>query len=184
MFLWIRYKFSHFFSSRALAIYQDIMVCARNPVLYQRFLIPDDVDQRFTMVIIHTHLVFRHLSRVSREGRYLSQRIFDVMFGDFDKNFREIGISDSGISREIKKTVQVFYARISLVEVALNKSDKKQQIQYMSECLKDLLYKGPIAQDVDLEVFADYFLSVNEYVQNHKDQPLLFSFKNFSKDCL
>jgi len=51
--------------------------------------------------------------------RNLGQALYDVMFQDFDRALREMGVGDLGVSRRIKTMVQAFHGRIMAYEQAL-----------------------------------------------------------------
>src|SRR4051812_22915736 len=75
------------------AIYGMIVAQAREPVFYRTLGVPDTVEGRFDMVLLHLWLVLRRL-RESEGGVALSQALFDHFCADMDANLRELGVGD------------------------------------------------------------------------------------------
>src|SRR5262249_10301984 len=75
------------------AIYGMIVAQARLPIFYERFRVPDTVNGRFDMVLLHLWLVLRRL-RTADGGAALSQALFDHFCSDMDDNLREMGVGD------------------------------------------------------------------------------------------
>ena len=103
--------------STIAALYGAIVAQARLPVFYQGLEVPDTVLGRFDMVVLHLVLLLRRL----REGQEseLAQAVFDAFCRDMDDNLREMGISDQGVPREMRKVGEAFYGRAQAYEAAL-----------------------------------------------------------------
>ncbi|MEX1034889.1 MAG: ubiquinol-cytochrome C chaperone family protein [Sneathiella sp.] len=104
----------------AEALYAEIVRQSRLPVFYERAAVPDTVDGRFEMILLHAFLVMRHLKGRGDAAQRLSQRLFDQMFADMDQSLREIGIGDLSIGKHIKKMAKAFYGRVAAYEAALD----------------------------------------------------------------
>jgi cytochrome b pre-mRNA-processing protein 3 len=92
----------------ALRLYQSIVDQARNPVFFTYFGVPDTFDGRFELVALHGFLVFNRLKAEGDKAADLAQELFDVMFTDFDRSLREMGVGDLGVGRHIKTMAQGF----------------------------------------------------------------------------
>ena len=75
------------------ALYGAIVAQARSPAFYRDYAVPDTLDGRFELILIHMTLVLRRLGRAP-ELQPIGQAIFDLFCTDMDRNLREIGISD------------------------------------------------------------------------------------------
>src|SRR6516164_5183718 len=74
------------------AIYGMIVAQARLPAFYLRFGVPDTVNGRFDMVVLHLWMV---LGRLRAGGaRAEAQQLFDRFCNDMDANLREMGVGD------------------------------------------------------------------------------------------
>ena len=104
-------------------MYDAVVTQARRPELYARQGVPDSVDGRFEMVVLHALLVMRRLRAFGARGEAASQSLFDLMFADFDRALRELGVGDLGVGRRIKKMAQAFYGRAARLDEALDEDD-------------------------------------------------------------
>jgi cytochrome b pre-mRNA-processing protein 3 len=93
-------------------LYATIVAQARQPALYGRFRVPDTIDGRFEMVVLHTVLLFHRLRREGQEGQDLSQRVFNLFVTDMDMSLREMGVGDLGVPKRMKDVGRSFYGRI------------------------------------------------------------------------
>jgi cytochrome b pre-mRNA-processing protein 3 len=100
-------------------IHGEIVAAARAPDLFQEFAVPDDLDGRFEMVILHAGLVMRRLRELGANGEAIAQDLFDSVFGQFDDALREMAISDVGVAKRIKAMAAAFYGRNKVYGEAL-----------------------------------------------------------------
>jgi cytochrome b pre-mRNA-processing protein 3 len=100
------------------ALYGAIVAQARSPSFYGAHGVPDTVLGRFDMVVLHAALLVRRL-RASDATQALAQGVFDAFCRDMDDNLREMGVSDIGVPREMRKLAEAFYGRARAYEAAL-----------------------------------------------------------------
>jgi cytochrome b pre-mRNA-processing protein 3 len=100
------------------AIYGMIVAQARLPAFYQRYHVPDTVNGRFDMVLLHLWLVLRRLQS-SPGAAELSQALFDHFCSDMDDNLRELGVSDLKVPKQMLGFAEAFYGRIAAYDAAL-----------------------------------------------------------------
>ncbi len=103
-----------------IALYAALVEKARDPKFYTAFGVPDTVDGRFDMVVIHAMLVMRRLREVPDEVHATGQRLFDLMFTDMDRSLREMGVGDMSIGRHVKKMAKAFYGRAAAYEAGMD----------------------------------------------------------------
>ncbi|WP_249689456.1 ubiquinol-cytochrome C chaperone family protein [Stappia sp. WLB 29] len=102
-----------------LAAYTSIVAQARQPWLYARYNVPDTIDGRFEMVMLHTILVLNRLRGEGEVASDFSQRLFDTFFADMDGSLREMGVGDLGVPKKVKKMAEAFYGRAAALAEAL-----------------------------------------------------------------
>lgn len=108
----------------AVALYRQIVTQARQPVFYRDHAVPDTLDGRFDMIVLHAFLVMRRLKQIAGpEAQKVSQDLFDLLFADMDSNLREIGVGDLGVGKRVKKMAQAFYGRVEAYEAGLGAID-------------------------------------------------------------
>jgi cytochrome b pre-mRNA-processing protein 3 len=97
------------------ALYRACVAQARQPYFYAALNVPDSVDGRFDLLILHVILVIQRLSNHPAQ----TQQLFDILFADMDKNLREMGVSDISIAKKMKPMLAAFYGRAKIYEQAL-----------------------------------------------------------------
>jgi cytochrome b pre-mRNA-processing protein 3 len=102
---------------RPLAIYRWIVAAARQPVFYERFGVPDTVEGRIEMLMLHTGLVMSRLAATDGD-RDLSRAVAEAFFTDVDANLRELAVSDVAVPKKMKKVASAFYGRVQAYEEA------------------------------------------------------------------
>jgi cytochrome b pre-mRNA-processing protein 3 len=115
----------HSFLSKPVAeppvadMYRLCVEQARQPAFYQTLGVPDTIDGRFDLLLLHVFIVMQRLGDEAR----LKQQLFDLMFSDMDRSLREMGVGDMSISRKIKPMISAFYGRGYAYQKALLESD-------------------------------------------------------------
>lgn len=107
----------------ASALYGAIVAQARNPVLYADFGVPDTVDGRFEMVVLHAILVLDRLQQGGEAEKAAGQQVFDLYCTDMDRSLRELGIGDLGVPKRMKKMTEAFYGRAGAYRAAFATRD-------------------------------------------------------------
>lgn len=108
-------------------LYTAIIEQSRLPVFYVKAAVPDTLDGRFDLIVLHAFAVMRRLKQVSapwtEDARALSQALFDLMFDDMDQNLRELGVGDMSVGKKVKQMARAFYGRVSAYDTGLDSDD-------------------------------------------------------------
>lgn len=100
-------------------LYGAIVAQARRPAFYTDFAVPDTIEGRFELLLLHTFLVCHRLKGEGEEGRDVSQAVFDAFLDDMDRTLREMGVGDLSVPKRMKKIGQAFYGRTAVYDAAL-----------------------------------------------------------------
>jgi cytochrome b pre-mRNA-processing protein 3 len=92
------------------AIYGMIVTQAREPAFYRDLGVPDTVNGRFDMLLLHLWIVLRRL-KSAKDGTALSQALFDHFCVDMDDNLREMGVGDLTVPKRMQAFGEAFYGR-------------------------------------------------------------------------
>jgi cytochrome b pre-mRNA-processing protein 3 len=118
------WPFSHFRKPRISlrgtieAIYGMIVTQAREPLFYRDLGVPDTVNGRFDLLVLHLWMVLHRLK--SMEGAAdLSQALFDHFCDDMDANLREMGVGDLTVPKRMRAFGEAFYGRAAAYDLAL-----------------------------------------------------------------
>src|ERR1044072_8181491 len=100
------------------AIYGMIVTQARDPLFYRDLAVPDTVNGRFDLLLLHLWLMLRRLKTVAA-GTALSQALFDRFCSDMDDNLREMGVGDLAVPKRMQAFGEAFYGRTAAYDMAL-----------------------------------------------------------------
>ncbi len=134
--------------------YIKLVEQSRNPVFYEQWGVDDTVDGRFDVIILHIFLLTKQLKNEQPE---FVRAVWEVFFSDMDRSLREMGASDTGIGKRIKKMVQAFYGRIAIYEETIGNDAE------FAEALRRNLYRGG-------EVSSEQISAVIDYTKNQLSQ--------------
>lgn len=104
-------------------LYGVIVARARLPAFYLEFGVPDTIEGRFDMLVLHLVLVLRRLARAGDRGRAFGQQLFDAFCRDLDGNLREMGVGDLTVPKRMRGFGEAFYGRQAAYLAALEADD-------------------------------------------------------------
>lgn len=117
------------FSDEGLDLYRAIVAQGRLPVFYSDLCVPDSVDGRFDLITLHIFLSVRRLKREGEAAKDLAQDLSEIFFADMDLNLRELGASDIGVGRRVKRMIEGYYGRALAYEAALDgQGDRLEEV--------------------------------------------------------
>ncbi|HLO76740.1 MAG TPA: ubiquinol-cytochrome C chaperone family protein [Magnetospirillum sp.] len=125
--------FRRFFERRRLEqavtdLYLAAVQQARQPVYYGRLGVPDTLEGRYDMIILHVWMVIRRLTAGAGErGARVSQALLELMFADMDRNLREMGVTDLRVGKRVLNMAEAFYGRAAAYDKAL--ADGESELQ-------------------------------------------------------
>lgn len=104
-------------------LYGAIVAQARTPIFYSRYDVPDTVNGRFDIIVLHLALFLDRMEAGPAPMRTLGQAVFDLFCREMDGHFREAGISDLKVPKEMQRMAEAFYGRRSVYREALAMAD-------------------------------------------------------------
>jgi len=107
------------------ALYGMIVTQARLPTFYADYGVPDTVEGRFDLIVLHLVLLLRRLAREDSPASGLGQRLFDTFCRDLDGNLREMGIGDLAVPKHMRRFGEAFYGRQAAYVNALEAADQR-----------------------------------------------------------
>ncbi|MDI4657876.1 ubiquinol-cytochrome C chaperone family protein [Xanthobacter autotrophicus] len=134
-------------------LYGAIVAQSRRADFYTDFGVPDTLEGRFEMVVLHTVLVCHRLKGGNTPERSMSQDIFDAFAADMDAAMREVGIGDLTVPKKMKKIGEAFYGRAAAYDAALAAADDTALVQALS---RNLLSAGEAEPSPEAAALAAY----------------------------
>jgi cytochrome b pre-mRNA-processing protein 3 len=123
------WPFNHFRKPRIAprgtieAIYGMIVTQAREPLFYRDLGVPDTVNGRFDLLILHLWMVLGRLKSIEGAAG-LSQALFDHFCSDMDDNLREMGVGDLTVPKRMQAFGEAFYGRAAAYDLALTAGEE------------------------------------------------------------
>jgi cytochrome b pre-mRNA-processing protein 3 len=99
------------------ALYGAIVAQARAPAIYRAFAIPDTLEARFEILVLHLALVLDRLY-AAPSGRDAGQHVFDAFCQDMDDHMREMGVGDLSVPKKMRSLADAFYGRYDVYRAA------------------------------------------------------------------
>lgn len=131
----------------ALPTYIALVEQARNQFFYDSMAVPDTLDGRFEMIVLHLFLLQHRLQedievqRTNqkpakwREGlassattnphtsEGFSRSLSELFFTDMDRSVRELGVADTGVRYRIKAMAKAYHGRLQAYAASLADDD-------------------------------------------------------------
>ncbi len=105
--------------------YRSIVAQSRQVTFYADWGVPDTVTGRFDMVSLHLAL-FLHRMKGVPEAKPFTQALTDLFFLDMDRSVRELGVTDLGVAKKVRKMAEVFYGLVRALDPALDSGNARR----------------------------------------------------------
>lgn len=129
----------------AYTLYKTLVEQARRAPFYTEFGVDDTIEGRFDMILLHLFLVDDRLDQAGEAYMGLRRNLHEAMVTDLDRSFREIGVGDMSVGKEMKKVGDAWLGRHTAYAAAFA-PDADDQL------LLDSLSKNVYAGQVDKPV--------------------------------
>jgi cytochrome b pre-mRNA-processing protein 3 len=123
------WPFNHFRKPRIAprgtieTIYGMIVTQAREPLFYRDLGVPDTVNGRFDLLVLHLWMVLGRLKALPA-GDGPCQALFDRFCIDMDDNLREMGVGDLTVPKRMQAFGEAFYGRAAAYDLALSAGEE------------------------------------------------------------
>jgi cytochrome b pre-mRNA-processing protein 3 len=105
------------------AVYGAIVAAARQPKFYAEWGVPDTLDGRFDLLVLHVYLVLDRLRSFGTEADELRQALTDRFFAEMDAALREVGVGDLTVGKKVRKMAEAFFGRSTAYTAAMAKGE-------------------------------------------------------------
>ena len=145
-------------------LYNRLVEKARDPAFYAGLGVPDTVDGRFDMIVLHAMLLLRRFRGQGDAAEQRGQEVFDLMFKDMDQSLRELGVGDMSVGKHIKRMAQAFYGRAERTEAGLDAKIMDSADPVLGQALTDTVFRKGPADARYLSALQDYLLRADRHV--------------------
>jgi cytochrome b pre-mRNA-processing protein 3 len=123
---------------RAREQYIALVQRSRNPFFYRDCAVPDTLDGRFEIIVLHLFLA------LPQEQDDTARRLLlEAFFADMDRSLREMGVGDVGVGKRVHAMAEAAFGRLKAY------GEAKGDAQAMREALRRNVYAGQ-AEDAAL----------------------------------
>jgi cytochrome b pre-mRNA-processing protein 3 len=143
------------------SLYGTIVAQARSPSFYIDYGVPDSVAGRFDMIVLHLVIFLARLAGEPSSVKSIGQEVFNLFCRDMDDNFREMGMGDLAVPREMRKVGEAYYGRAAAYEAALAGDNRA-----LVDALSRNIYGGPAP---GAERLAAYMREAVRHLANQND---------------
>jgi cytochrome b pre-mRNA-processing protein 3 len=97
---------------QAASLHRAVIAQSRLPAFFAPpYGVADTFEGRFELLTVNAALVLGRLSLLPEPGPALAQSLSNAVFTGFDDALREIGVSDVGVPKKMKKLARAFMGR-------------------------------------------------------------------------
>ncbi|PCI63071.1 MAG: ubiquinol-cytochrome C chaperone [Kordiimonadales bacterium] len=113
----------------AFRLYKALVEQARTPAFYLEMGVEDSMEGRFDLILLHLYLVDAWLERGGNAYTRLRRHMQEAMVSDMDRSFRELGVGDMSVGKEMKKVGAAWLGRRSAYATAFKEEDKEACVE-------------------------------------------------------
>lgn len=147
------------------ALYGAIVAQARNVVFYKDYAVPDTVNGRFDMIVLHLSLFLDRSEAGDQALRAAGQEVFDLFCAELDGHVREQGTGDLQVPKEMRRFAGAFYGRRAAYREALAGYGNHA----LESALMRNIYGRSSAPDVNAARLAGYVRAAAERLAGQND---------------
>lgn len=146
MFSLFKKQNEHRYNSAKDAAYNLYMLStrwARSELLYTKYQVPDTLEGRFDLLVLHVSLILDRLeiTHDKKRAKDVGQRLFEIFIQNMDQSLREKGVGDMGVPRRMRAMLEGFNGRHSRYRLIFTKWHECKFDEAMGE-LKTALSKN------------------------------------------
>jgi len=149
----------------ANSIYNLIVKQSRTKEFYKNLAVPDTIDGRFELIILHFFFIDRVLNKNTKKGELIYQELLDIMYKDFDMSLREMGVGDLSVGKKIYHMTEAFSGRLVAYRLFNNKKDKKT---IKNTIRKNIYVTVNKVDNSYLDIIAEYIIDSFDYINKNK----------------
>jgi cytochrome b pre-mRNA-processing protein 3 len=116
--------------------------------------VPDTVEGRFELIVLHLYLVLERLRSEGAAGKRVSRALIEAFVTDMDDSMREFGFGDMGVPRRVKRAAAAIYERSAAYAAAQQAGPDD-----LARVLAEHIYFGACGDDRLPEALAAYVRS-------------------------
>ncbi|GER00711.1 ubiquinol-cytochrome c chaperone [Iodidimonas gelatinilytica] len=152
----------------AITLYSHAVAQARRAEFYTGLAVPDTLDGRFDMVVLHVYLLLDRLNASEDLCTDVQMVLQEALFADLDRTLREIGVGDLAVGRHVKEMAAAYFGRLKAYDAALESHDDAPLI----EALGRNVWRGTPPEGDAPARLAHYIRKQSAHLEGLSDEDL------------
>ena len=136
-------------------LYKLIVEQARTKAFYLDLKVPDTIDGRFELIVLHFFLLERRIDKKIKKDQLIYKELLEIMYKDFDMSLREMGVGDLSVGKKIYHMTEAFSGRI----VAYRNASKKNKTEVIKSLKKNVYGTTNGTNKKSLIILQKFFLN-------------------------
>lgn len=132
--------------------YGSIVALSRAPALYSDYGVPDTVEGRFEILVLHVFAALERLGHENGAQGKLNQDLVNLFFDDMDTTSRELGVGDLTVPKKMRVLAAVFEERMAAYKKAFEDNDPR----LLSDEFQQNIFAGDDASQVKAKELVRY----------------------------
>ena len=133
-------------------LFAGLSAAARHPALFLDHAVPDTVEGRYDMMVLHLFLLVQRLQGGSPKARQVGQAVCDRFFTEMDRAMREMGVGDLTVPKKMTKIAELYAGCAKVYAEALAAGDRAA----LAAALQRNVYEGNTAMAAQADALAGY----------------------------
>ncbi|MCF8474484.1 MAG: hypothetical protein K9G26_07295 [Emcibacter sp.] len=158
----------------AYLLFTKIVDQARKPFFYTDWMVSDNVDGRFDLIILHLSLLINRLEAHDKDKKIalLIRYIQEALFDNMDMSLREMGVGDMSVGKKVKAMAEAFYGRKMSYTKAFLSEDKNFALNIKPILVRNI-YRENTPDDIILNQFAAYIKDQAKYLESQSENDIM-----------
>jgi cytochrome b pre-mRNA-processing protein 3 len=143
-------------------LYDQILAQSRDPQLFTVGQVPDTVEGRTDMMLLHLFLLMHRLGGEQGSVHELARGVCDRFFTELDRAMREMGVGDLTVPKKMRKIADIYTGCSSAYGNGLASADPAE----LPDALLRNVYGRDEAKRPQARALADYVLRAAKSLAN------------------
>ena len=155
-------------------LYKDIVKQARNKAFYTSYGVPDTMEGRYEMIVIHIFLFLQNLENSEKNNAQIGKAISEEFFSELDGSLREMGVGDITVPKKMRKLADSFYGRLYAYKEGIEKNEKNTLSQAIQRNVfgHDDENKELGTTSLNSDKLSNYMIETNKLLSNNIKEAL------------
>lgn len=116
-------------TQQADRVYEAVVAQARQPLFYSELGVPDTMEGRYELIVLHMVLLLERLRDSGSESDVVARLTLERFVEDMDDCMREIGVGDMSVAKRVKAAAGGLYERAAKLRPMMAAGDPAARLE-------------------------------------------------------